>query len=176
MDQTQLNKFKNPKDKVTQEKLLEANVLDKWAKPAMTRRVLWKTTNGEHRTMIKKDYGIKREVVEELTAFPLGTYCFLERTDVANLTQKTLYKRSDCSWDNFDDYKESTKTICFVEHVVDHETGKRFLECSCIDALKGSAGCIHKLAMEMALGDRPTPNLTPITHFAKKSGRPKKNS
>ena len=75
MDQTQLNKFKNPKDKVTQEKLLEANVLDKWAKPAMTRRVLWKTTNGEHRTMIKKDYGIKREVVEELTAFPLGTYC-----------------------------------------------------------------------------------------------------
>ena len=41
----------------------------------MTRRVLWKTTNGEHRTMIKKDYGIKREVVEELTAFPLGTYC-----------------------------------------------------------------------------------------------------
>ena len=97
MDQTQLNKFKNPKDKVTQEKLLEANVLDKWAKPAMTRRVLWKTTNGEHRTMIKKDYGIKRGVVEELTAFLLGTYCILERVDVANLAQKTLYKCSDCS-------------------------------------------------------------------------------
>ena len=32
---------------------------------------------------------------------------------------------------------------------------------------------VHKLAIEMALGDRPTPNLTPITHFAKKSGRPK---
>ena len=43
--------------------------------------------------MIKKDYGIKRGVVEELTAFPLGTYCILERTDVANLAQKTLYKR-----------------------------------------------------------------------------------
>ena len=76
MDQTQLNKLENPKDKVTQEKLLETNVLlDKWAKPAMTRRFQRKTTNGEHRTMIKKDYGIKREVVEELTAFPLGTYC-----------------------------------------------------------------------------------------------------
>ena len=47
--------------------------------------------------MIKKDYGIKRGVVEELTAFLLGTYCILERTDVANLAQKTLYKRSDCS-------------------------------------------------------------------------------
>ena len=80
--------------------------------------------------MIKKDYGIKRGVVEELTAFLLGTYCILEGTDVANLAQKTLYKRSDCSWDNFDDYKESAKTICFVEHVVDDETGKRFLECS----------------------------------------------
>ena len=80
------------------EKLLEANVLlDKWAKPALTRTVLRRTTNGEHRTMIKKDYGIKRGVVEELTAFPLGTYCILERTDVANLAQKTLYKRSDCS-------------------------------------------------------------------------------
>ena len=123
--------MENPKDKVTQEKLLEANVLlDKWAKPALTRTVLRRTTNGEHRTMIKKDYGIKRGVVEELTAFPLGTYCILERTDVANLAQKTLYKRSDCSWDNFDDYKESAKTICFVEHVVDDETGKRFLECS----------------------------------------------
>ena len=98
MDQTQLNKLENPKDKVTQEKLLETNVLlDKWAKPAMTRRVLRKTTNGEHLTMIKKDYGIKRGVVEELTAFLLGTYCILERTDVANLAQKTLYKRSDCS-------------------------------------------------------------------------------
>ena len=76
------------------EKLLEANVLlDKWAKPALTRMVLRRTTNGEHRTMIKKDYGIKRGVVEELTAFPLGTYCILERTDVANLAQKTLYKR-----------------------------------------------------------------------------------
>ena len=78
MDQTQLNKLENPKDKVTQEKLLETNVLlDKWAKPAMTRRVLRKTTNGEHLTMIKKDYGIKRGVVEELTAFQLGTYCIL---------------------------------------------------------------------------------------------------
>ena len=124
--------------------------------------------------MIKKDYGIKRGVVEELTAFLLGTYCILERADEANLAQKTLYKRSDSSWDNFDDYKESAKTICFVEHVVDHETGKRFLECSCIDGLKGSAACVHKLAMEMALGDRPKPNLTQITHFAKKSGRPKK--
>ena len=136
MDQTQLNKLENPKDKVTQEKLLEANVLD----------------NGEHRTMIKKDYGIKRGVVEELTAIPLGTYCILERTDVANLAQKTLYKRSDCSWDNFDDYKESAKTICFVEHVVDYETGKRFLESSCIEGLKGSVACVHKHAMEMALG------------------------
>ena len=55
----------------------KANILlDKWAKPAMTRRVLRKTTNGEHLTMIKKDYGIKRGVVEELT-FQLGTYCIL---------------------------------------------------------------------------------------------------
>ena len=46
------------------------------------------------------------------------------------LAQKTLYKRSDSSWDNFDDYKESAKTICFVEHVVDYKTVKRFLECS----------------------------------------------
>ena len=99
-------------------------------------------------------------------------YMDYEPLDLRNL--KTLYKRSDCSWDNFDDYKESAKTICFVEHVVDDETGKRFLECSCIDGLKGSAACVHKLAMEMALGDRPTPNLTPITHFAKKSRRPKK--
>ena len=75
MDQTQLKKLVNPKDKVIKEKLLEANVLlDKWA---MTRRVLRKTTNGEHLTMIKKDYGIKRGVVEELTAFQLGTYCIL---------------------------------------------------------------------------------------------------
>ena len=40
---------------------------------------------------------VKRGVVEELTAFLLGTYCILEGTDVANLAQKTLYKRSDCS-------------------------------------------------------------------------------
>ena len=48
------------------------------------------------------------------------------------------------------------------------------VDCSCIEGLKGSVACVHKLAMEMALGDRPTPNLTPITYFAKKSGRPKK--
>ena len=53
--------------------------------------------------MIKKDYGIKRGVVEELTAFLLGTYCILERADEANLAQKTLYNGSDSSWNNFDD-------------------------------------------------------------------------
>ena len=105
----QICSWRAPKTKSKKEK---ANILlDKWAKPAMTRRVLWKTTNGEHRTMIKKDYGIKRGVVEELTAFQLGTYCILEKTDVANLAQKTLYKRSDCPRDDFDDYKESAKTI-----------------------------------------------------------------
>ena len=71
----QICSWRAPKTKSKKEK---ANILlDKWAKPAMTRRVLWKTTNGEHRTMIKKDYGIKRGVVEELTAFQLGTYCIL---------------------------------------------------------------------------------------------------
>ena len=114
--------MESPKDNVKKEK---ANVLlDKWAKPAMTRRVLRKTTNGE------------------LTAFPLGTYCILEKTDVANLAQKTLSKSPP------------------------KQSGKRFLECSCIDGLKGSAACVHKLAIEMALGDRPT-------HFTKRSGRPK---
>ena len=136
----QICSWRAPKTKSKKEK---ANILlDKWAKPAMTRRVLRKTTNGEHLTMIKKDYGIKRGVVEELTAFPLGTYCILEKTDVANLAQKTLSKS------------------------LPKQSGKRFLECSCIDGLKGSAACVHKLAIEMALGDRPT-------HFTKRSGRPK---
>ena len=71
----QICSWRAPKTKSKKEK---ANILlDKWAKPAMTRRVLRKTTNGEHLTMIKKDYGIKRGVVEELTAFQLGTYCIL---------------------------------------------------------------------------------------------------
>ena len=43
-----------------------------------------------------------------------------------------------CSNSDFDDFKGSVRTTCFVEHVVEFETGKSFLECSCIDGLRGS--------------------------------------
>ena len=63
------------KNKTTQEQLSEArNLLEKWANPPLTRKVERKSNNGKHRTMIKTDHGIRRGVVEKVTALPLGLY------------------------------------------------------------------------------------------------------
>ena len=172
-----MNKLDNVKNKTTQEQLSDArNLLEKWANPPLARKVELKSNDGMHRTMIKTDHGIRRGVVEKVTAFPLGLYNILERKDVGSRAQQILDKRSDCAWDNFEDFKESSTSICFVEHVIDIDTNTMFLECSCIDGLKGSAPCVHKLAMEMYTGIRPTPNLAPVSQFSKKAGRPKKSA
>ena len=88
------------KNKTTQEQLSDArNLLEKWANPPLTRKVERKSNDGMHRTMIKTDHGIRRGVVEKVTAFPLGLYNILERKDVGSRAQQILDKRSDCAWD-----------------------------------------------------------------------------
>ena len=105
VDQTQLNKLDNVKNKTTQEQLFDArNLLEKWANPPLTRKVERKSNDGMHRTMIKTDHGIRRGVVETVTAFPLGLYNILERKDVGSRAQQILDKRSDCAWDTFDNF------------------------------------------------------------------------
>ena len=105
--------------------------------------------------MIKTDHGIRRGVVEKVTAFPLGLYNILERKYVGSRAQQILDKRSDCAWDTFEDFKESSTSICFVEHVIDIDTNTMFLECSCIDGLKGSAPCVHKWKLIQSWAIRP---------------------
>ena len=49
-----------------------------------------KSNDGMHRTMIKTDHGIRRGVVEKVTAFPLGLYNILERKYVGSRAQQIL--------------------------------------------------------------------------------------
>ena len=86
-----MNKLDNVKNKTTQEQLSDArNLLEKWANPPLTRKVERKSNDGMHRTMIKTDHGIRRGVVEKVTAFPLGLYNILERKDVGSRAQQIL--------------------------------------------------------------------------------------
>lgn len=54
-DQSALKKNAKPKDKLTQQDLIDAkNVMDKWTDPSpMTRSTTMKNSDGLHRTMIK---------------------------------------------------------------------------------------------------------------------------
>ena len=54
-DQSALKKNAKPKDKLTQQDLIDAkNVMDKWTDPPpMTRSTTMKNSDGLHRTMIK---------------------------------------------------------------------------------------------------------------------------
>ena len=175
LDATLRNKFDEPKDKVTRDDVQQAMQLrEDWANPPMTRSVFSKTAGKSHRTLMKKRHGVKTGTVTHITCFPVSYAQTLAKEDVNKLAQKAIVRRTDLSWNSFNQFKDDAEAICLTETVVN--AGDKFYVCSCIDGVKGSKPCIHVLVMELENGDREPVNTKPIARSVRKAGRPKKNA
>ena len=84
--------------------------------------LLSKPAKSHHRNMIKKDFGIVRGFVQEITIVPRSIELFeLSQQEYGRLGQKFHSRRNEASFKSFDEFKSDARKIALVETVFEDE-------------------------------------------------------
>ena len=119
--------------------------------------------------IIKKDFGSIRGAVNKLIALPTINSP-KDPSEFAQVASKVLTRRTDLSWDNFDQFVTDAKSVAIVE-VLSVSESEIYAACSCEIGIKGKA-CVHNLAVYIMHGMVKKPSKIPmIGRFSRKRGK-----
>ena len=140
--------------------------------------LLSKKWKENHKTLVKKNFGVVRGHVIETNVFPLKDELLaMKRNDFAALSQDIHKRRNNTAYETFDQFRKDINSVAFVETVFEQEGQVEgcFFACSCIQAgVKGKICCHVAVAMIEAGIIKKRSSNTPISNFGNKKGAPKK--